>query len=194
MYNIETKQFLVVDGYHRVVQQIRKNKKTIPIKIWSSSYSDYYANIPDEDLVSESKTKNVFGLGTVDPNGVVYFKKFPPEDLPKLTHMSSHLPIHKDRFRYDDGWVEWTDRPTRESKIAVENYLFKNHLPFEKHSSYWGNEDYENDDAEDLYNFREDESIKKSDLKKLLKEIVSIILNESGMNGEWWFQDGQAFR
>ena len=53
MYNIETKQFLVTDGYHRVVQDILQKKKTIPIKLWSTGYSDYYSNIPKEDLLFE---------------------------------------------------------------------------------------------------------------------------------------------
>lgn len=35
------------------------------------------------------------------------------------------------------------------------------------------------------------ESMKKSQLKQIIKEIV-LMLKENGMRGEWWFQDGQA--
>lgn len=142
MYNIETKQLLVTDGYHRVVESILNKKKAVPIKIWSTTYSDYHANIPKEDLFESKSNKEIFGLGSVDSQGVVTFKKFPADYLATMTHQSAGLPPSRDRFRYDDGWVEWTDKPESDVMRAVENYLLKRNLPFEKHSSYWGTGDY----------------------------------------------------
>ncbi len=139
-------------------------------------------------MIKLEDNKNIFGLGTVSGNGVVYFKKLPPKSLSTATHSSVGLPVYKDRFRYDDGFVEWTDIPYEESRIAVENYLAKRHLPFKEHSSYWGTDDVYG--KPDDKNFGLEESIKKSQLKQLIKEIITIL--KEGMNGEWWFQDGQA--
>jgi len=50
MFNIENKQFIVTDGYHRVVEYLLKKKNTISIKVWSTTYSDYYSNIYPDDL------------------------------------------------------------------------------------------------------------------------------------------------
>ena len=95
-----------------------------------------------KSLIREIEDKpGIFGLGTVDSHGVVYFKKFPSDYLDTMSHNSAGIPMYKDRFRYDDGWVEWTDVPTKQSRIAVENYLAKQHLKFDRHSSYWGIDD-----------------------------------------------------
>lgn len=50
MYNIYSGQFVITDGYHRVVEYISKRKLSIPAKVWSTTYSDYYANIQINDL------------------------------------------------------------------------------------------------------------------------------------------------
>ena len=50
MYNIENGQFIITDGYHRIVDYLSKKKQFIPVKIWSTTYSDYYANIQKDDL------------------------------------------------------------------------------------------------------------------------------------------------
>jgi len=48
-YNTEKRQYLVEDGYHRVAQAYLNKEKTIPANIYSSQYSDYVANIGDEN-------------------------------------------------------------------------------------------------------------------------------------------------
>src|ERR1035437_2649117 len=50
MYNIDTHQFIVTDGYHRLVNYISKKEQFIPVKIWSTTYSDYHADIRPDDL------------------------------------------------------------------------------------------------------------------------------------------------
>ena len=116
-----------------------------------------------KSLLCESKPKDpLFGLGIVDSQGVVTFKLFPIDTDSAMTHHSAGLPPSRERFRYDDGYVEWTDRPSKEAKIAVENYLDKKGLPFEQHSSFWDNQDYNDDNEEDIYNFRVEESVEPS--------------------------------
>jgi len=58
-YNINTKKFLVSDGYHRVAQAYLNKEKTIPVNITSDVYSNYIANIPDENKFKLESTKNI---------------------------------------------------------------------------------------------------------------------------------------
>lgn len=60
LYNSKTNQFIITDGYHRVIAAIRKKQKTIESKIWSTTYSDYYANVNPDDLLFEPDTTLVF--------------------------------------------------------------------------------------------------------------------------------------
>jgi len=60
MYNIENGQFIITDGYHRIVDYLSKKKQFIPIKIWSTTYSDYHANIQKDDLFFEPIPLNSF--------------------------------------------------------------------------------------------------------------------------------------
>jgi hypothetical protein len=50
MYNIENGQFIVEDGYHRLVENIIKVKRFIDTMVWSAQYSDYISNIQKSDL------------------------------------------------------------------------------------------------------------------------------------------------
>jgi hypothetical protein len=60
MYNIENGQFIVTDGYHRIVDYLSKKQQFIPAKIWSTTYSDYHANIQKDDLFFEPIPMNSF--------------------------------------------------------------------------------------------------------------------------------------
>lgn len=53
MYNIDYGQFIITDGYHRVLEAIMRKEKTIKIKVWSTTYSDYYSSVRKEDLLFE---------------------------------------------------------------------------------------------------------------------------------------------
>jgi len=59
MYNISNNQFLITDGYHRVVQAIEKGNKNISVNIWSTKYSDYYASINSNDLFFNPKKSSL---------------------------------------------------------------------------------------------------------------------------------------
>ena len=48
-YNIENKQFLVEDGYHRIAQAYLNKETTIPVNIYSDKWSDYVANVSDDN-------------------------------------------------------------------------------------------------------------------------------------------------
>ena len=48
-YNISNKTFLVEDGYHRVAQAYLNKQTTIPVQIYSNTWSDYVANIAPEN-------------------------------------------------------------------------------------------------------------------------------------------------
>ena len=48
-YNISNKLFLVEDGYHRVAQAYLDKQTTIPVQIYSNTWSDYVANISPEN-------------------------------------------------------------------------------------------------------------------------------------------------
>ncbi len=48
-YNIDNKTFLVEDGYHRVAQAYLDKVKSIPVRIYSNTWSDYVANVGPEN-------------------------------------------------------------------------------------------------------------------------------------------------
>lgn len=60
VYNIETSQFNVLEGYHRIVEFISKKKEFIPVKIWSTSRVDFLTNVPDNDLFFKPVPINSF--------------------------------------------------------------------------------------------------------------------------------------
>ncbi len=114
-----------------------------------------------KSIILEMNPNNgVYGLGVVDLHGVVHFKKLTDDEVGSKTHGQVGLPGSRDRFRYFDGVVGWTDKPSEpEVKIAVENFLSKHNYPFKRHMGYFGDE--------------VDET--KSNLKRLVKEIVLMI-------------------
>jgi len=106
----------------------------------------------------------VYGLGVVDLHGVVHFKKLTDDEVGSKTHGQVGLPGSRDRFRYFDGVVGWTDKPSEpEVKVAVENFLAKYNYPFKRHMGYFGDdidETYRKDYSSDDYSAENDEYFK----------------------------------
>jgi len=97
-----------------------------------------------KSLISELYPKTAkFGLGTVDSNGGVHFKEFSKDYVMTMTHGAAGLPMSRNRFRYNNGKVEWTDRPTGEIKSITSNYLTRKGYNVECNKGYWDNEDYD---------------------------------------------------
>lgn len=120
------------------------------------------------ETVSSSQ---VYGLGIVDSHGVVHFKQLTDAEVGTKTHSQVGLPGARDRFRYFDGIVGWTDTPSDpDVKIAVQDFLEKHNYPFKRHMGYFGD--------------TVDENISTIKLRTFI--------NEAKLRGEWWFQDGQA--
>jgi hypothetical protein len=110
-------------------------------------------------IVKEINQKTeICGLGVVDSNDVVHFKKLTDDEVGRMTHNQVGLPGSRDRFRYFNGTVGWTDTPSsKDVKIAVENFLARHNYPFRRHMGYFG------DDVDE--NYRKDYSSDDKDLE-----------------------------
>ncbi len=78
--------------------------------------------------VSESLNDEEYIIGIVDYNGAVYSQKVKfssKEDW----HHHTFPNIRGDRFRYDSGEVIWTNSPSEDSMMSVDNFLSKRGLP-----------------------------------------------------------------
>jgi hypothetical protein len=60
VYNIQSGQFNILEGYHRVVEFISKKKEFIPAKIWSTSHEDFLTNVSNDDLFFKPVPINSF--------------------------------------------------------------------------------------------------------------------------------------
>lgn len=90
-------------------------------------------------IFETASSAQVCGLGIVDSHGVVHFKQLTDTEVGTKTHSQVGLPVSRDRFRYFDGTVGWTDTPSDpDVKIAVQDFLAKHNYPFKRHMGYFG--------------------------------------------------------
>ncbi len=108
----------------------------------------YYHMIqPKSNLLEVEISDGICGLGVVDAYDVVHFKQLSRNDVETKTHQQVGLPGSRDRFRYFNGIVGWTDAPSSpDAKLAIEEFLAKHNYPFKKHIGYFG------DDIDENYN------------------------------------------
>ena len=116
MYNIETGQFIVTDGYHRIVDLISKKKEFAPVKIWSTSYSDYYSDVREDDLFFDPVPLNSFPSLKKEIVSKKGLKKILKEivnqilkeerDLPYGGWLDPQLKFHKVYYQQHENWAE----------------------------------------------------------------------------------------
>lgn len=138
----------VENHLHKKYGYVVKNQ--IDIRNYTGKDSVNYINLAHGVMKESDSPKEIFGLGVVDVYGVAHFKKLSKYDTETKTHSQVGLPGAMDRFRYLNGSVEWTDTPSRDSKITVEDFLAKNKFPFTRHTGYFGDVVSENINS-DMY-------------------------------------------
>lgn len=193
-YNIKNQQFLVEDGYHRVAQAYLNKENTISVNIYSDNWSDYVANVSDE---------NQFKLGeSLDEAAIPYNKTYwgwvsPSNEfiqVPQLQHSTfiegKYPDIHllDDVFNqaFKDGWVRiiYQYNPDRASgSLSINGYdknrvkqvfksMFINNIIHGDNQIYL---QYENPDGGDMFRTNsEDNKV------KLVNYISEEVLDETG--------------
>lgn len=73
-------------------------------------------------------------LGTVDSRGAVEVVKV--GDVTEAVHRDYFGYFAGDRFRYDDGWMEWTTEPEEESMFAAREWFESRRMPYHESAKY----------------------------------------------------------
>jgi hypothetical protein len=73
-------------------------------------------------------------LGVVDLSGDVHVVKL--GDVTKEVHRDYFGFMNGDRFRYDDGYMEWTEEPSEDSMFAAQEWFINRGLPYHENVKY----------------------------------------------------------